>query len=191
MEYNRGKIYLITTKNAVEGDVYIGSTIQTLSHRFGQHKDKYRKQIGKDGTTTTKLLFTKYGIDNCYIELIKLFPCSSKKELIDEEAKYIKERKCVNRYIPNRTKKQYIIDTKESKVEYDRKYREENKEMLKKKKSEYYHKNREKITQHHHDYYVNNKEQISQKEKEKGCCDKCGKEMRKDSIRRHKLICGN
>jgi len=140
MEYIRGKIYLITTKNAIEGDVYIGSTIQNLSHRFGQHKEKYRKQIGSNGTTTTKLLFTKYGIDNCYIELIKLFPCSSKKELLDEEAKYIKERKCVNRYIPNRTKKQYRIDTKESKVEYDRKYREENKEMLKKKKSEYYYK---------------------------------------------------
>ena len=99
--------------------------------------------------------------------MIKLFPCSSKKELIDEEAKYIKERKCVNRYISNRTKKQYIIDTKESKIEYDRKYREDNKEMLKKKKSEYYHKNREKITQHHQDYYVNNEEQISQKRKRK------------------------
>ena len=43
MEYKGGKIYSITTKNAVEGDVYIGSTIKTLNHRFGQHKDKYRK----------------------------------------------------------------------------------------------------------------------------------------------------
>ena len=38
-------------------------------------------------------------------------------------------------------------------------------------------------------YYSKNKEKLCEQNTVKGCCDICGKEMRKDSIRRHKLNC--
>jgi len=115
-DYSQGKIYMITANNADEGDVYIGSTCEKLYKRMGHHRDNYR--IRK--THTSRNLFDKYGIENCFIKLIKDYPCNDKKELWDEEAKYINETKCVNRFIPNRTKKQYTLDTKDKKIQYDK-----------------------------------------------------------------------
>ena len=118
-DYSLGKIYKITAKNADEGDVYIGSTICKLSKRFGHHNDNYKSRR----TYTSRIIFDKYGFDNCYIELIKDFPSETKQQLWDEEAKYIKETNCVNWFIPNRTKKQYVLDTKDKKIQYDKERR--------------------------------------------------------------------
>tara|TARA_R110000772_G_scaffold118483_1_gene224120 strand:- start:46 stop:579 length:534 start_codon:yes stop_codon:yes gene_type:complete len=103
--YNLGKIYKITAENADEGDVYIGSTTQTLLRRFSQHKcySKYNSII----------LFNKYGIDNCYIELIKVFSCDNKEALLREESKYIKDTKCVNKYIPFRTHHEWYLENQD------------------------------------------------------------------------------
>ena len=114
--YQNGKIYMITANNADEGDIYIGSTCEKLYQRIAHHKDNYKYRRSH----TSKVLFDKYGIENCYIKLIKDYPCNDKKELWDEEAKYIKETKCVNRFIPNRTKQQYTLDTKDKKIQYDK-----------------------------------------------------------------------
>lgn len=115
-DYKQGKIYKITAKNADDGDVYIGSTCQKLYKRMCQQRENY---LGRK-SYTSRILFDKYGYDNCYIELIKDFPCETKQELWDEETKYIKGLKCVNRFIPNRNKKQYVLDTKEHKRDYDK-----------------------------------------------------------------------
>ena len=119
-DYSLGKIYKITAKNADEGDVYFGSTVSKLYKRINDHKDNYKTRR----THTSRILFDKYGVENCYIELIKDFKCETKKQLWDEEAKYIKSNKCVNKFIPNRTKKQYVIDTKEHKQQYDKERRQ-------------------------------------------------------------------
>ena len=124
-DYSLGKIYKITAKNADEGDVYIGSTICKLNERFTKHK--YRQSCN------VKLLFDKYGLDNCYIELIKEFPCETKEQLINEECYFIRTMKSINKRIEN--------STIEERVQSKKEYRQKNKEKTK----EYLEKNKEKI----------------------------------------------
>jgi hypothetical protein len=54
-------------------------------------------------------LFTQYGVENCYIELIELFPCDTKDELTTRENHYIRSLVCVNKQLaittPERRKK--------------------------------------------------------------------------------------
>lgn len=60
--------------------------------------------------------------------------------------------------------------TKEEKKEYDRIYRQKNKDKIKEKRKdyhkEYYTNNKDKINQQNKEYYTNNKELISEKGKE-------------------------
>ena len=67
------------------------------------------------------------------IELIKNYPCNSKKELEEEEAKYIRNNKCINRNIPHRTKHEWYEDNKEEINKHKKeKYEINKKEFLKK-----------------------------------------------------------
>ena len=145
-DYSLGKIYKITTKNADEGDVYIGSTVCKLTERLAKHKHI-------DNCSTSKLLINKYGKDNIYIELIKDFPCETKQQLLREEGKYILETKCVNRQVAGRTQSEYYEEHKEEKKEYDIKYREDNNDRIKNNKKIYYDLHREQITDDKKKYY--------------------------------------
>ena len=145
-DYSLGKIYKITAKNADEGDVYIGSTIQPLECRLSQHKHI-------DNCSTSKLLINKYGKDNIYIELVKKFPCENRQQLEKEEGRYILEITCVNRCIAGRTRKEYYQEHKEEKKEYDIKYREDNNDRIKYNKKIYYDLHQEQITDDKKIYY--------------------------------------
>ena len=120
--YKNGKVYKIEPRgDHSEGDVYIGSTTKEyLSQRMTAHRSDYMRF--KNGTRKHKLmsfdLFDKYGIENCDIILIESVEANSKDELVSREAHYIRTLKCVNRYIPLRTDKEYYQDNKDKKKEY-------------------------------------------------------------------------
>ena len=63
------------------------------------------------------------GANNCYIELIELYPCSSKEELCAREGHSIRERGTLNMCIAGRTSKQYLEDDNDRLKQY----REDNK----------------------------------------------------------------
>jgi hypothetical protein len=58
-------------------------------------------------------LFEKYGVSNCDIILLELVEANSKDELHKREAHYIRTMKCVNRFIPLRTEREYKQEHKE------------------------------------------------------------------------------
>ena len=85
MKYKNGKIYQIL--NTVNDKVYIGSTCTQLSRRVAHHR--------KCSLTQHSPLYTEMrllGFDKCYIELLELFPGSSKDELTARENSIIRER---------------------------------------------------------------------------------------------------
>jgi len=158
-KYQRGQIYSIRSHQT--DLIYIGSTIQPLHKRFYEHKSGFKTEINY----TSKEIM-KY--DDAYIELIEDFPCNSKKELTKREGYYIRNTNCVNTKIAGRTKDEWYVDNKQyckikaakkyienkpelskkqlnyalnhkqEKHDYDKKYRELNKEKLKiKKRKEY------------------------------------------------------
>ena len=176
IRYKQAKIYKIVCN--ITGEIYYGSTIQTLQERLMGHKK------------TRKSCISRNIIDrgDYKIELIKDYPCNSKKELELEETKYIREINCINKNLPCRTPKEYYEDNKKEILEKLKNYYEDNKDKKDKKieyQIEYYEKNKEKILEYHKEYYEENKKEINKKASEKIECE-CGAIVRKSDIARHK-----
>ena len=104
-------------------DRYYGSTVNTLSRRFTQHKSSY---IKKHKPTTCHTVFAKYGVENCKIELVELFSCNSVEELNAREGFFIRENDCVNKVLPQRTED----ELREYHKDRNNKYHNENRDKI-------------------------------------------------------------
>jgi hypothetical protein len=120
-KYSEGKIYkLIDNTN---GDVYIGSTCNSLRHRLNKHichiAEFYANKKKYYCRAACIIMNGDYNI-----ELIKHYPCNNKHELELEETKYIKNTDCINitgNVIVNKEKmlaknKQYYQKNKEDRA---------------------------------------------------------------------------
>ena len=120
-----GFIYkLIPTCDFTEGDIYIGSTTHGLAKRFYDHKNNCASRC------TSRILFEKYGLENIAIELIEMYPCSSKQELAIREGFYQRTTPCVNKNIAGRTTAQYRADNRKLINDKQNKFRRENREIV-------------------------------------------------------------
>lgn len=132
--YSEGKIYAIRSNQTDR--VYVGSTTQPLAKRFYEHKTTYQAYINNQKIYVSSFEMFKY--DDCYIELIRKYPCESREELAREEGKTIREMNCVNKKIAGRTLKEYFEDNREEFNERMKEYYKdpEKREMQKKSTSE-------------------------------------------------------
>jgi hypothetical protein len=163
VNYANGKIYMIASIDAVEGDgnVYIGSTTKKyLSQRMVCHRKDYVQWKGgniKVSRLTSFNIFDKFGVDHCRIILLETFPCQSKDELTSREAFYIRSMPNVNKMIPHRTRAQYREDKHED------------------------------IMQKAIDYYILNKDSINSKRRECGTVEcECGNSISKLNLIKHR-----
>ncbi len=168
VNYQNAKIYAI--KSNLGDKIYVGSTTKKyLSSRMTEHRSGWKEERA----CMSRGLFDEYGVENCYIELIELFPCKSKDELKMRENHYISSLVCVNKnraIITPEERKEYVAEYYEKNREkIHRKkaeYRQENKEELSRKKAEHYEKNREEIIRKAVEHYEKNKEEILRKKAE-------------------------
>jgi vacuolar-type H+-ATPase subunit H len=181
VNYSNGKIYKIYPITG-EDECYIGSTTTPLCNRYAEHKKRYNNDTIRENS---KILFNKYGIENCKIELLELCPCDTKEQLHAREAYHIRNNNCVNKNIPNRTRKEYREDNKETIAKRKKTYREDNKEVIAEKRKQYRDNNKEIIAKRRKKYREANKKTISEKGKITVKCI-CGSEVRKDNLARHK-----
>lgn len=123
-DYKLGKIYAIRSHQTDQ--IYIGSTTETLCRRFDKHKSYI-----KENRYCSSCEILKY--PDAYIELIELFPCSSKEELNKKEGEHIRANNCVNKYRPSVSKE----EQKKEASEWWKNHPEKTKEYNDKKK-EYY-----------------------------------------------------
>lgn len=168
--YQQGKIYKIVS-NMNDELCYVGSTTRPLlCQRMEQHRKSYKQwKNGKYGRNSSFELFDRYGIQNCSIELIEIFPCNSKDELTKKEAHHIRLLNCVNKIIPNRTNEEYRQDNRDTIAEYQK---------------EYYEANRDTIEEYRKEYYEANRNTIAEKGKVKYTCA-CGSTLRRVDKKRH------
>lgn len=129
VNYRKGKIYKIYCNE--NDDVYYGSTTQELHMRLRQHKTL--KYVSRDIMKNTY-----------HIELVEVYPCNNKIELESRERYYIENNKCVNHYIPTRTKQEYTEQHREQAKERSKKWYSDNKERASQYKKIYRLKNRDK-----------------------------------------------
>jgi len=187
MNYSKGYIYKIICK--VDDTIcYIGSTFNTLRNRWQEHKKDYKK---RNGVFSIHKYFDKYKIENFKIILIKEYlVCRDgqrdTKHLYAYETLWInKTKSCINKHLPFQPLK------KEYQRHYKEQHREKNREEINKKQKEYYEKNKAEINKKNKEYYEKNKEKMKEYKKEynkkyKIKCELCDKEMRKDTLNRHK-----
>jgi len=193
-DYQNGKIYKIL--NNIDGEIYVGSTINTLSRRMAHHR------CGMKHRPHYKLYKHMYelNVENFYIELIENFPCNDVYELRAREGYYIREIGTLNKNVAGRThresvdvyqnnniekhkeyKKQYWDTHKEKYNEEKRKYRLDNKDEVNEQRRSRYQENKE-ISKA---YYNKNKERIKQQHSERIQCSICGCHLNKGSISAH------
>ena len=186
-DYSQGKIYILTSEQTPE--IYIGSTKLTLEERLDTHNSSYISWLRTNKNYCTSFEICKY--DDCKIHLIENYPCETRKELELKEGEYQRMMDCVNKYIAGRSRKEWYEKNKEHIQEYLKEYY--SRPEIKEKQKEYY--SRPEIKEKQKKYY--SKPEIKEKQKRyykeyksrKGLKIKikciCGKEIRKDNIRRH------
>jgi len=120
---------------------YIGSTEKSLERRWQWHQSYY-KHWCKDDTDITALSykhFDKYGIDKFKIVLIKQYQIVDEVHLKAYEQLWINKFKCCNESMPFRIDylyyKQYYIDNRQKKLDYQNKYSIDNKVKIKERMS--------------------------------------------------------
>jgi len=155
--YNNGKIYCLRSHQT--DDVYYGSTTQKkLAVRKGGHRSNYKRWLNGKGNYVTSFELVKY--DDCYIELVELYPCTCKGELDRREGEIIRDNECVNKIIAGRTRKEYRIDNVEKIKEDRKKYRLVNTDKIKEYDKEYYLNNADKLKEYQKGYRLNNIDKI-------------------------------
>jgi hypothetical protein len=160
VNYQNGIIYRI--KNKYTDECYVGSSTYTINRRFSKHKSKYKKYELHDKWISSYYLFLKYGVENCYIELIKNFPCSSKKELEHEEGIITKqELNRVNLNIAGRTRREYRQDNADKIKASKQKWREDNADKVKASNQKYREDNADKnMSEYYKKWRADNAERV-------------------------------
>lgn len=147
MGYESGKIYKIVCQ---DGNYYIGSTLRTLKSRLASHKHASKHT----DTNNAYNHINTIGWDNVTIQLIELFPCKTKQELLERELWHIAQdntNNCLNTRNPVVSEK-----AKEVHREKCKEYYQEHRDEILKKRSEYQIKNREKRTEYNRLYVSEN-----------------------------------
>jgi hypothetical protein len=141
-KYNNSKIYRIVSN--VSDDVYYGSTTEpTIARRLAKHVGNYKCYLnGKSNFTTSFKILETNDYDIILVENVN---CETKEQLHQRERFYIENNNCVNKFIPNRTDKQYRFDNKDSIKETKKQYYNENLDSIKNKIEQYQQDNKEKI----------------------------------------------
>ena len=171
--YEKGQIYKIV--DAGFNMCYIGSTTEPLSKRMERHRNYYKKYLetGKVDTRV-RLIFDKYGVENCKIILITDYPCNNKKELLRKEGEYIQSMECVNKCVAGRTPQEYKELYKEYFKQKQQERYERDKETIKQKSIEYWHKNKEQKNAYQKQHYQEYKDEINRKRRENMFVCDCG-----------------
>jgi hypothetical protein len=116
-KYNNSKIYKIYSQ--LGNNIYIGSTSRSIVGRFNEHIKNYQyyKLDNSKTYTSSFRLFEQYGINNCCVVILEKVNVETRSELLQIEAKHIKENKdlCVNLILPYTSEEDKIQNRKEYK----------------------------------------------------------------------------
>jgi len=160
--------YIYKIFDNTNGNIYYGSTSQSLSQRITNHRSEYKKYLdGRGGYTKSFDILKNNDYSYSVVEKVEY---NEKYELRQRERFYIENNDCVNIVIPLQTRKEY---------------NQIHKTKLYEKKKEWNNNNREKVLENKKNFYHNNKERINEKRRVKVNCPQCNKEISNSNLSRH------
>jgi hypothetical protein len=180
-----GRIYKIISGQGDE--CYVGSTFQSLTYRWRDHKQGYRSYKKDNNNNISSYdLFDKYGVDNCAIILIKEYEICDRRHMEAYEQLWINKLNCINKQNSfcikklykkqyreqNKDKiiqrnKQYYEQNKDKYKEHNKQYREQNKDKCKEHNKQWREQNKDKCKEHNKQYREQNKDKINQRKRER------------------------
>jgi hypothetical protein len=170
-------------------DVYFGSTKNKVEYRITEHKYAYKQFLEKGKTKRCCESLQILCNENWSWLVVEEIEFENKQQLLERERFYIENNKCINKHIPIRKKgeidKIYYENNKDKCLEYQKEYREKNKEMIKEKGKKYYDLNRQSHLENKKKYHEKNRELINEKQRKKVICE-CGIECNYNALSRHK-----
>lgn len=195
IDYSKTIIYKLVHKDDLDDvNIYVGHTTD-FTRRKNRHKDSCNTPSNKEyNAKKYQFIRENGGWDEWEMLKIEDYPCKDVYEAKNKERYWIKELKPkLNTNEPLRTCKEYCEDNKEKVVEYNKEYREKNKEGISKLYKKYYEDNKEQIVEYKKEWYEKNKDKITEYQREKIKCEKCGCEITRSSLAKHKksLKCQN
>ena len=199
IDYSRTIIYKLVHKDDLyDVNVYVGHTTD-FTKRKNAHKNNSMNANRKHYYTKVyKFIRDNGGFENWEMLKIEDYPCKDVHEATLRERYWKRELKTtLNTFEPNRTRKEHYEDNKEKILEQNKQWYEKNKEERRKQINEYNQNNMENLKEKQKEWYENNKEKLREKHKqynddnrEKRCekvnCDKCGSEVSRHALVRHK-----
>jgi len=116
-DYSKGKIYKIIDNT--NGNIYIGSSTQTLSRRLDGHRGHYKHYLNNTGRYCKSFDIIK---NNDYrIILIENVSCNNIDELHKKEQEFIDKFDCINTqkaYQSKQNRKDYLKQLRINNLEY-------------------------------------------------------------------------
>jgi len=94
-KYQNGKIYKLTDNT--NGNIYIGSTTQTLNRRLQKHRASYNCYLNPNVKQGYMASFDIIKNDDYKIQLICDYPCDTNRQLEEKEQEYINMYDCINK----------------------------------------------------------------------------------------------
>jgi hypothetical protein len=184
-----GIIYKITCNET--GDIYVGSTTQSLTIRMRVHKSKC-KAVNEHRThfQYSSIIINKNNFTSEILESVNFG--EDKKLLLLKEREWMEKLKPINKMRP-------IVLNKEEAAKFKKEYNQANPELIKiqkhndyikhkdqilEKNAEWRNDNRDHIAEYNKNQYQKNKLLMSEKGKEKIICS-CGAEISRSSKSNH------
>jgi hypothetical protein len=154
IDYSKTIIYKICCKDPIITDVYIGHTTN-LINRKRQHKESCINEKSKlYNLYVYQFIRDNGGWGNWDIVMIEEYNLNNNNEALQKERYWLEELKAsLNKYIPSRTQNEYIKCNKENKIQYDKIYRETNKDIIKERQRKYREENKDIIRIKKKEYY--------------------------------------
>jgi hypothetical protein len=177
-DYQNGMIYTIRCKTDPTL-IYVGSTTNSLTKRFYNHKQDSNRRSSKVNKTMSEM-----GFDSFYIELYEMYPCNSKIELEKREGEVIREIGTLNEKIAGRDRFEYYKDNLDKYKENHKLYYEENKDKIREHQNQYASEHKKDKQLYDNEYRQANKEEIKIRRTSRITCS-CGCDIIKDSQARH------
>ncbi len=161
MGYETGKIYKLQCS---DGKYYFGSTIRPLASRLSSHKHASKNTE----TNNTYNHINAIGWDNVTINLVEIFPCETKQQLLQRELWFINEHRndilCLNTRNPVTDNK--TPEAKQIHKDKCRQYYQRHRDEILQKRSDYQLENREKRTEYNREYCKQNNEKLKEYNKQ-------------------------